>query len=375
MLALLQGYASEIAGEIDPLFWAITLISVVFSVGIFAALIILVMMYRQGKRADRSNAPTHSNLIEVIWTGIPLVLVMGVFVWTAVVYFKIVNPPADSLDIHVVGKQWMWKLQHPSGRWENNELHVPVGRDIKLTLTSEDVIHAFYVPAFRVKQDAIPGQFTSMWFKATKPGQYHLFCAEFCGMDHSRMIGTVYVMEPAQYEEWLQSGRGNQSAVAEGFALYRRNGCGGCHAAGSMVRAPALEGIFGRPVPVQIPPPGTAPDRIASVLKDVPATTVIADARYLHDSILLPDKEVAAGFKPVMPSFKNRLTEVEVLKLVAYIRSLGGAAPPEAARPGYTNGLSRDDYQARQGFVPDNVKKMLGPGGGAAGGTGANAGR
>lgn len=354
-LAFLQGNASDIAGDVDLLFGAITLISTVSSVGIFVALVVLVAMYRQGKRADRSNPPLHNNLIELIWTGIPLLLVMGIFVWTALLYFKMVRVPAGALEIHVVGKQWMWKMQHPTGRWENNELHVPVGRAIQLTLTSEDVIHAFFVPAFRVKQDAIPGTFTTLWFRATKPGKYHLFCAEFCGTDHSRMIGTVYVMEPAEYEEWLNTGQGTQSAVQQGFNLFRRSGCGGCHAAGSPVRAPALEGIFGKPVPVQIPRPGVR-------LEETRATTVIADARYLHDAILLPEQEVAAGFKPVMPSFKNRLTEEEVLKLVAYLRTLTSAEPVTSQRD-VTNQLTEEDYRARTGFVPDNIKKMLGSGG------------
>ncbi len=354
---VLLGGASTVSGAVDALFAVITANAILFSLLIFVALGVLVWRYRQGARVDRSHAPTHSDMVELVWTVIPLIIVLGMFVWNAFLYLHMKRIPPNALDIHVVGKQWMWKMQQPTGRWENNELHIPVGRPIKLTMASEDVIHAFYIPAFRVKMDVFPAQFTTMWFEATRPGEFHLFCAEFCGTDHSKMVGTVYAMEPAEYEKWLREGSNQATSVQEGARLFRRYGCGGCHGAGSMVRAPALEGIYGRPVPVQIPKPGVPLDQIN-------ATTVLADTRYLHDAILLPEREVAGGFRPVMPSFKNHLTEEEVFKLIAYIRTLSADNPAEARKRDITNSLTEEDYKARTGFVPDNVKKMLGESGG-----------
>jgi cytochrome c oxidase subunit 2 len=336
---------------VDLLFGAMTLNAVIFTVLIFAVIIFLVARYRQGTPADRTRAPLHNNLVEAIWTIIPLLIALGLFGAATALFFHNIRVPAGAMEIQVVGKQWMWKMQHPSGRWENNELHVPVGRPIHLTLTSEDVIHSFYIPAFRLKQDAIPGTFTNMWFTATKPGRYHIFCAEFCGTDHSKMVGTVYVLEQAEYDNWLATGPGRQEAVAEGAYLFRHHGCSGCHGAGSSVRAPALEGIFGRPVPVQIPKPGVPLDQ-------TPATTVIADMRYIHDSIVLPEQEVAAGFRPIMPTYKNRLTEEEILKLVAYIRSLAPAQGQPQPRQDHSSQLSPEDYKARTGFVPENLDSM-----------------
>jgi cytochrome c oxidase subunit 2 len=342
---------------VDAIFTALTLTAVIFSGLIFAAIIILAARYRTGARVDRSNAPTHSNLVEAIWTFIPLGILMTLFAWSSIQYFTMIYVPKGGIELHVVGKQWMWKIQHPSGRWENNELHIPVGRPVVLSMISEDVIHAFFIPAFRVKQDVMPGQFTRMWFTATKPGVYHLFCAEFCGTDHSRMTGTVTVMEPADYERWLREGSGRQSAAAEGAKLFRDAGCSGCHGAQASVRAPSLEGIYGRPVPVQIP-------KVGVPLEQTPATTVVADTRYIHDAIMLPENEVAAGFKPIMPTFKNRLTEEQVLKLIAYLRSLRGAAAPETRQKDYNTNPTEEDYRARAGFVPDNMQQIRSGNGG-----------
>jgi cytochrome c oxidase subunit II len=351
----------------DLLFTAISAVAVFFSAAIFITIIAFAVRYRVGSRVDRSHPPLHNIPVELAWTIIPLGIAMGIFAWATSLYFHNVRVPPGAMEIHVVGKQWMWKLQHPSGRWENNTLHVPAGRAVKLTMTSEDVIHSFYVPAFRLKQDVIPGQFTQMWFTPTTPGEYHLFCAEFCGTLHSSMVGTVYVMDPKDYETWLSEGNVRQSAAMEGSRLFRRHGCSGCHGANSSVRAPLLEGIFGKPVPVQIAPAGVPAKQLASVLANVQAQTLIADTRYIHDSIVLPEKEIAAGYKPIMPSFKNRLTEEEVFNLVAYIRTLGEARQTGTGRQDYTNrvspgsrqdntgNLTAEDYRARTGFVPDNV--------------------
>lgn len=344
--------ASSISGELDLLYIAVTAVTILFSAAIFGAILYFAVKYRRGNRVDRSNPPQHNTYVELAWTIIPMGIALGIFAWATSLFFTMVRVPPDALDIHVVGKQWMWKLQQPTGRWEMNELHVPVGRPVVLSLTSEDVIHSFFVPAFRVKQDVVPGQFTKLWFTPTKAGEYPLMCAEFCGTLHSTMVGTVTVMEPADYERWLAEGNQRLTVAAEGASLFRKHGCSGCHAGNSSVRAPLLEGIYGRPVPVQVRKPGVP-------LEETPATTVEVDLRYVHDSIVLPEKEIAAGYKPIMPTFKDRLSEEEILKLVAYIRSLAAVRPPQAGRD-HSGSLSSEDYEARTGFIPENIRELTG---------------
>jgi cytochrome c oxidase subunit II len=328
----------------------ITFITVVFTILIFLGLIFFGVYYRRGHRVDRSRPPQYNDLIEIVWTGVPFVILMLLFFWATTVYFRAVRVPPGAMEIYVVGKQWMWKIQHPEGRWENNELHVPSGRPVVLTMTSTDVIHSFYVPAFRMKADVIPGQYTRMWFTPTKPGIYQLFCAEFCGTLHSGMIGTVTVMEPAEYERWLMGGTTEGTMAEMGKKLFVQYGCSGCHSPNSSVRAPMLEGIYGRMIPVQIPKNGTP-------LEKTPAETVLADQRYIHDSIVLPEKEVAGGYKPIMPTFKGRLSEEQILQLVSYIRSLGAVTAPPA-NTGGSRTPSAEEYKARTGFVPDNLKRI-----------------
>lgn len=353
----MHGQASTIAGPVDALFTGVTLVAVLFSLAIAVAIIFLAVKYRRGNKADRSNPPQYNHIIEVAWTGIPLLIALGIFVWSATLYLSFRHIPRDATEIYVVGKQWMWKLQHPEGRWEMNELHIPVNRPVQLVMTSEDVIHAFFVPAFRLKQDVIPGQYTRMWFKPTKVGTYHLFCAEFCGTLHSRMTGTVTVMEQADYEAWLAGGNQALTSSAVGQRLFIQNGCNGCHGPNSSVRAPLLDGIFGKPIPVQIPKPGQG-------LETTPATTIIADQRYIHDAIVLPDQEVAAGYKPIMPTFKNRITEEQILQITAYIRSLGtrGGGKTEGTRnqggQRQSTSLSEEEYKTRVGFTPENIKSL-----------------
>jgi len=356
-LPILLASASTVARGIDLLFWAVTLVTVVFSALIAIAIIYFAVKYRRGSKVDRSNAPLHNVPIEVAWTAIPLAIAMAIFASTAVMFFQIKTVPPGAMEIYVTGKQWMWKVQHPEGRWENNTLHVPLGRKILLTMTSEDVIHSFYVPAFRLKMDAIPGEYTKMWFEATKAGTFPLYCAEFCGTLHSQMIGTVTVMEPAAYEKWLREGDVSTSLAAEGQRLFIQHGCDGCHGPKASVRAPSLEGIYGKPIPVQIPADGTPPDRLAEVVKTLPAQTVIADDTYIHDSIVLPNKWIAAGYPPIMPTFKNRLSEAEILRIVAYIKSMGAlsGANQGRVREATTQTLTADEYRARVGFVPENV--------------------
>jgi cytochrome c oxidase subunit II len=234
------------------------------------------------------------------------------FAWGAVIFFDARTPPQDATEIYVVAKQWMWKLEHPEGQRELNELHVPVGRDIKLIMTSQDVIHSFYVPAFRLKQDVIPGRYTTMWFKATKPGTYHLFCAQYCGTQHSGMIGEVVVMEPAEYETWLAGGVPAGSMAQNGQQLFTQLGCSTCHRFDVQGRGPNLTGVFGKPV----------------LLED--GRTVIADENYVRESILIPTAKVVSGFKPVMPSFQGQVSEEQLTSLVAYVKSLSQAPAASA---------------------------------------------
>lgn len=339
------------ASDVDLVIGAVTANWFFFMFAVFLAIIWLVLKYRRGQRADRTNPPVHSTVLELVWSIIPLGIAMALFGWGVAVFLTMKNVPAGAMEIQVVGKQWMWKMQHPEGRWENNELHVPIGRPIKLVMTSEDVLHAFFVPAFRVKMDAIPGRYTQMWFTATRVGSYPLYCAEFCGTLHSQMIGVVHVMEPADYDVWLRTGSNAGAVIAAGERLFHQYGCSGCHGPNSSVRAPMLEGVFGRPIPVQTPKAGVP-------LREIPARTIVADHVYLHDSIMLPEKEVAAGFSPIMPTFKNRLSESDVLKIIAYLRTLGGDPNQERRTPEKTSELSEAEYRARTGFTPENMDQI-----------------
>jgi cytochrome c oxidase subunit 2 len=244
------------------------------------------------------------NRIEIAWTLTPLLLFLAAFAWAARVYVARAAAPANALELYVVAKQWMWELQHPGGQREIDEMHVPRGQPIKLVMTSQDVIHSFFVPAFRLKQDVLPGRFTEMWFTASQSGRFHLFCAEYCGTDHSRMRGDVIVMEPAEFARWLDAHRGAPDMAGRGEALFRQFGCSGCHGENAVVHAPNLAGLFGRVVPL------------------ADGSTVIADERYVRDSILVPTKEVAAGYAPIMPSFAGQISDEEILDLIAYIKSL-----------------------------------------------------
>jgi cytochrome c oxidase subunit 2 len=307
--------ASSFAGSIDFVFWLITAICFAFFLGVSIFLTLFIVRYRQGSKVNRV-LPHHEGIaLEMIWTIIPLVIAIGMFLVSTVVYFQTVRAPKDATEIFVVGKQWMWKIQHPNGRWEMNEIHLPVGKPVKLTMISEDVIHDFGIPAFRLNMDVVPGKYTQMWFNPTRPGRYHIFCAQYCGTNHAIMGGYVTVMEPDQFEKWMEVGNVSTSLAAKGEKLYREKGCTGCHGPNANVRAPSLAGLYGSDRPVQIPG-----DRPWS--PDLPATTVRADYRYIHDAIVLPAKEIAAGYKPIMPSYQGRLSEEEIIQLVDYIKSL-----------------------------------------------------
>jgi cytochrome c oxidase subunit 2 len=302
--------ASTSSHEIDALFFALTLISLFFIVVIFLPILFFCIKYRQGSPADRSNPSSGSNLIEFGWTTVPTLMGLALFGWSAVDYFRIERKPGNAIDVQVVGKQWMWKIQHAEGKREINELHVPLNQTVALTLTSQDVIHSFFVPAFRVKQDVVPGKYTSEWFKPTRTGEYRIFCSQYCGTQHAQMIGRVVVMQAAAYERWLKSGEPTESIALAGQKLFHDRGCSGCHAPNSKFHAPLLEGLYGKPVP----------------LSD--GTIVTADDQYLRDSILQPAKQIATGYENIMPSFSGHLSEEEVMQLIAYLKSIGNQEPP-----------------------------------------------
>jgi cytochrome c oxidase subunit 2 len=309
---LFPDQGSSNASKVDALF-AFELGILVFFTALICILIVgLAIHYRRGSKADRSRPPLASRWMEAIWIVVPLLLCLVMYPWATELFFRLYEPPPDAFEVSVVAKQWMWSLQHPEGRAEINELHVPLGRPVKLTMTSQDVIHSFYVPAFRVKQDVLPGRYTTLWFQPTMLGRHHLFCAEYCGTDHSRMTGWVTVMEPAEYEQWLSQGGAGPSMAEEGEQLFVRHHCAGCHRGSQIVHAPWLEGVFGHPVPIQ---------------EGKEVRFVTADDRYIRDSILLPKSQVVAGYEPVMPSYQNRISEPDLLKLLAYIKSLGTKEP------------------------------------------------
>ncbi|MEJ7639168.1 MAG: cytochrome c oxidase subunit II, partial [Singulisphaera sp.] len=250
-IPLFPDQASTLAGRVDSVFFAVLGVTVFFTALIYGLLLYFCIKYRRGSKADRSNAVSTSHAIEALWIAIPFVISIVLFVWASRVFFEQYNPPADAAEIYVVGKQWMWYLQHPEGKRETNELHVPLGRPVKLIMTSQDVIHSFFVPAFRMKQDVLPGRYTATWFQPTKTGRFHLYCAEYCGTNHSAMGGWVVVMEPAKYEQWLAQGSTEGSMASAGAKLFQQYHCSGCHGANPTVRAPGLDGVFGGPVPVR----------------------------------------------------------------------------------------------------------------------------
>jgi len=304
-LPIFPEQASTVASQVDSLYFFLLAMAAFFSVLIAGLLLIFAIRYR--RRSDTERPPViHGSLVlELTWTLIPFGLTMILFVWGARVYVTLARPPDDALQVYVVGKQWMWKLQHLEGRREINELHVPVGRSVKLTMTSEDVIHSFFVPAFRVKQDVLPGRYTTLWFQATKPGAYHLFCAEYCGTQHSGMIGQIVVMEPAAYQAWLSGEPAGGSLASKGAALFEQLGCATCHAGDPGARGPQLTGLFGKPVQLRN------------------GATVTADEGYIRESVLDPQAKVVAGFEPIMPTFKGLVSEEGLVDLIAYIKSLG----------------------------------------------------
>ena len=307
-MPLFPDQASSFAPHVDALYIFLVLLTAFFSLLIGTLVVVFAIKYR--RRADNEvPALIHeSGWLEITWTVIPFLITMGLFVWSAWVFFKITRPPREATDIYVTGKQWMWKIQHADGRLEMNELHVPVGQAVRLTMASEDVIHSFFIPAFRFKRDVVPGRFATAWFEATKPGKYHIFCAQYCGTRHSNMIGWVYVQTPAEYQAWLSGGTPGETLAAAGARRFVEHACNTCHADQPGARGPSLNGIFGKVQRLQ----GGA--------------TVMVDEAYLRESIVNPQARLVEGYPPIMPTFQGLISEEGLLQLVAYIKSL--AAEP-----------------------------------------------
>lgn len=316
---LLPDRASTMASKVDLLFWAMVALSAAFAIPISVLIVFFAVKYRAGAKVDRTSPPETNLKIELTWIIIPLCLALGAFTWSASLYLEQGVVPPRAIPIYVVGRQWMWKVQHPTGQREINEMHVPVGQPIRLILASEDVIHSFYVPAFRIKQDVIPDRYTETWFEATKTGEFHLYCAEYCGAQHAVMGGRIIVMEPVAYQEWLSGGAGReatgqtdqpQSLAAAGEAAFQQLGCNGCHRADGGGAGPSLVGIFGQPQPLE------------------GGQTVVADEQYIRRSILQPQAEIVAGRQPIMPSYQGQISEDQLLQIIEYIRSLGATEQP-----------------------------------------------
>jgi cytochrome c oxidase subunit 2 len=310
--------ASTSAGREDALYIFLVLVSAIMTALIFATLIIFAIKFRR-RRGRSAEQIEGSHVLEITWSVIPFFVFMSFFVWGAVIYFQERTPPKDATEVYTVAKQWMWKFEHAGGQREINELHVPMGRDVKLIMTSQDVIHSFFVPAFRIKQDVVPGRYTTIWFHATKAGTYHLFCSQYCGTQHSGMVGWVVVMEPRDYETWMTSGGGNQTLAMTGEKMFSELGCATCHRGDTQARGPNLAGIYNQPV----------------LLED--GRTVTADENYIRESILEPGSKVVKGFKPIMPTFQGQISEEQLNALVEYVKSLN---QPQTGQAAHATGMA-----------------------------------
>jgi len=299
------------ASRVDTHFWFLLGVAAFFTT-LIAGLIVYFMVKYRRRSDDEVPGIVHGSLaLEAGWSIIPFLITLVVFFWGASIYVTLARPPDDATQVNVVGRQWMWKVQHMDGRREINELHVAVGRPVRLVLTSEDVIHSFFIPAFRVKMDAVPGIYTQLWFEPTKVGTYHLFCAEYCGTLHAGMIGRIVVMEPDEFQRWLSGPAPGAAAglpvALAGEQVFQEQGCGSCHRADA-ARAPNLAGLFGSTV------------RLAD------GSTVTADAAYVRESILRPAAKVVANYEPIMPTYQGILSEESVMQLIEYVKTLGAPA-------------------------------------------------
>lgn len=319
LIPFLPEQASTFAPEVDLYFLFLVGLTVFFTLLVGILAIVFMVRYRR-RSADEVPEPVEgAMLLEITWTVIPFLIAMFIFAWGAKIYYDMYKEPKDALEIFVTGKQWMWRAQHPDGVREINELHVPLGRRVKLTMTSEDVIHSYYIPAFRTKADVVPGRYTMTWFEPTKPGTYHLFCSEYCGTQHSGMIGKVIVMEQSAYQAWLAGGTSEGSPATNGQKLFASLACSTCHQDQNRGRGPTLAGLYGTPV------------RLDN------GSSVVADDAYIRESILNPNAKLVAGYQGIMPTFQGQVSEEQIVQLIAYIKSIGpkqdGAQPAAAAAP------------------------------------------
>jgi len=325
-IPLMPESASTMSGDVDALYFYLCGVTIFFTLLIAGVIIFFVIRYRRRNPFEIPRPIEGSMKLETLWSVIPLLIAMSFFVWGANLFYRQYRPPGNALEVYVVGKQWMWKFQHATGQREINELHVPVGRRIRLIMATEDVIHDVFVPAFRIKADVVPGRYTTEWFEATKPGRYHFFCAEYCGMNHSGMGGYVVVMDPTEFENWLSGNANQMSPAAAGQQMFESLGCASCHGANAEGgRGPALLGVYGNNVALNN------------------GQTVRADEGYVRESILNPQAKIVTGFGPIMPSFQGQLSEEQLLQLVAYVKSLStpktetAKPPPAAAKPSATS--------------------------------------
>lgn len=307
-LALWPASASQSAVDTDHLIWSFTLLTLLLVAPIFIGITYFALRYRDGRAANRTFTEDRDRVLELGWMIIPFVLTLIFFVWGAKAFIGHKNPPDNATRIEAIGRQWMWKFQHPGGEAEINDLHVPEGEPIVINMISQDVIHSLYIPGLRIQMETLPGRYTQLWFKADRPGQYRILCTEFCGTDHSVMGGYMTVMTPSGYAAWLAHAGSSQTMAAAGRKLFSAYGCTGCHDGGGTVRAPSLVGLYGAQVPMAA------------------GGTVAADDTYIRDKILNPDAQPIAGYKQVMPAFKGQLSEAELQQLITYIKSLNATA-------------------------------------------------
>jgi cytochrome c oxidase subunit 2 len=320
LFRLLPEQASTLAPQVDQLYWFIIGVTAFFGILVSILVVYFAVKYRTNDPLAVGAPITGSIPLELAWSIIPFLISVVIFAWASQVFFDIYRPPDQTLDIYATGKRWMWKFQHLDGKAEINELHVPVGRAVKITFTSEDVLHSLYFPAFRTKADAIPGRFSSVWFNATKVGEYRINCAEYCGTKHSGMIGKVYVMEPAAYQAWLSGAGGGGTLASRGERLFTELACNTCHLPDGSGRGPSLANKFG------------TQEELAN------GSIVTVDETYVRESILTPQLKLVAGYQPVMPTFQGLVNEESVMALIEYVKSLqsspgGGAAAANSAAP------------------------------------------
>ena len=328
--SLFPNAASSIAAEYDYLFWSLVVVCGLVSLGIACFVVYAALRYHRRSEDQLPPQTTGSMRLEILWSAIPLVLFMGMFGWGATLYFDIERPPNNAAPIYVIARQWMWKAQYVDGRREINELHVPVGVPVKLIMTSQDVIHSFFVPAFRVKQDVLPNRYTTIWFQPSKPGKYHLFCAEYCGTKHSGMIGWIYAMDRQQYQQWLAQGAAEGSLASMGEKMFHQFGCANCHHFDGQGPCPNLKDLYLRPV----------------LLSN--GQTVTADESYIRESIVDPGAQIVAGFANVMPTFKGQLQEDQLVALVAFIKSIG---PQPGDEESFSSGSTPRLYGTQPGIA------------------------